>query len=76
MLFALYAGKTKRFKITLTLLYIGNTIIFAIFIPLITLKITVIDGLINILSFSLVISAIALSVELAAEVTFPIGKLF
>lgn len=74
LLFALYAGKTKRFKSTLAVLYITNIIIFGVFIPLISLENYIIDGIINVVSFSLVISAIALSVELAAEVTFPIGK--
>lgn len=66
LLFAFYAGKTKKFKLTLTLLYIFNAIIFGIFIPLINLKSAIIAGIINISSFSLVVSAIALSVELAA----------
>lgn len=73
ILFAIYAGRSKKFKRTLIFLNIVNTIAFAAFIPLITLESAIIGGIINTISYSMIISLIALTTELSAELTFPIA---
>ena len=76
LIFGFWAGKIKKFKIFLIVLYILNFIVNTVLIPLVQYKEQNpwIIGTIQLLSCALIAPGPALSMELAAEITFPTGK--
>lgn len=76
LIFGFWAGRVKRFKVFLVILYIANFVVNTILIPLIQFKSqnTYIVGTIQLLSCGLIAPGPALSMELAAEITFPTGS--
>ena len=72
ILFGIWAAKVKKFKIFLVILTFCNLVVNIALIPLASLKSPYIVGTIQVLSCAFIAPAPALSMELAAEITFPI----